>query len=121
MSPPTRLGQVRLIIEPAAAALAAARATARGRQPIHASLAAMEASREQATQTAAHKAFGLAILDVAHNPAAAGYLRRDRHDPERGIRVAGNSVDSRFEDNLANHAPSACAIEEGDVEYPAMP
>jgi DNA-binding FadR family transcriptional regulator len=53
--------EVRLIIEPAAAALAAARATAKERQRIHAALAAMEASHDQATQTAADKAFHLAI------------------------------------------------------------
>jgi GntR family transcriptional regulator, galactonate operon transcriptional repressor len=67
------------------------------------------------------KAFHLAILDVMHNPGAAGYSRRDRHDPERGIRVAVNSVDGWFEDNLANHAATARAIEGGDVKNAAMP
>ena len=45
----------------------------------------------------------------------------DLHDPERGIRVAVNSVDGWFEDNLANHATAVRATEEGDVEDAVMP
>ena len=55
--------------------------------------------------------------------AKLGEVRADKdlHDRERGIRVAVNSVDGWFEDNLANHATTARAIEEGDVESAAMP
>jgi GntR family transcriptional regulator, galactonate operon transcriptional repressor len=96
--------EVRLIIEPAAAALAAVRATGKVRQRIHAALAAMEASHDRATQAAADKAFRLAILDATHNPGGAGHSRRDRHDPERGIVVAVDSIDGWLKDKLANHA-----------------
>jgi GntR family galactonate operon transcriptional repressor len=91
----------RLIGEPAAAALALALATGKDRQRIHAALAAMEASNDQATRTAADKALQRAILDATHNAGGAGLSWRDPHDPQRGSRVTDDSVDGWFEDNLA--------------------
>ena len=108
--------EVRLIIEPAAAALAADRATKKDRQRIRAALAAMEAAHDQATQTAADKAFHLAILDATHNPVLQGFRGAIDTILSAVFVVAVDSVDGWFEDNLANHAATARAIEEGDAE-----
>lgn len=108
--------EVRLIIEPAAAALAAARATGKERQRIHAALAAMEAAHDQPTQTAADKAFHLAILDATHNPVLQGFRGAIDTILSAVFVVAVDSVDGWFEDNIANHADVAVAIEEGDTE-----
>ena len=106
--------EVRLIIEPAAAALAATRATPKDRQRIHAALEAMEASHNQATATAADKAFHLAILDATHNPVLQGFRGAIDTILSAVFVVAVDSVDGWFEDNLPNHAATARAIEEGD-------
>ncbi len=108
--------EVRLIIEPAAAALAAARATGRDQQRIHAALAAMEAAHDQPTQTAADKAFHLAILDATHNPVLQGFRGAIDTILSAVFVVAVDSIDGWFEDNVANHAAAARAIEEGDTE-----
>ena len=108
--------EVRLIIEPAAAALAAARATGKERQRIHAALAAMEAAHDQATQTAADKAFHLAILDATHNPVLQGFRGAIDTILSAVFVVAVDSVGGWFEDNIGNHAAVAHAIEEGNTE-----
>jgi len=68
--------EVRSIIEPAAAALAAERATRSDRGRINAALAAMETAPDQASAIAADKAFHLAILDATHNPVLQGFRGR---------------------------------------------
>ena len=108
--------EVRSIIEPAAAALAATRATKKDRQRINAALEAMETSDSQATATAADKAFHLAILDATHNPVLQGFRGAIDTILSAVFLVAVDSVDGWFEDNLPNHAATARAIEEGDAK-----
>ena len=107
---------VRSIIEPAAAALAATRATKKDRQRINAALEAMEASDNQATATAADKSFHLAILDATHNPVLQGFRGAIDTILSAVFLVAVDSVDGWFEGNLPNHAATARAIEEGDAK-----
>lgn len=108
--------EVRLIIEPAAAALAATRATKTDRQRINAALAAMETSDNQATATAADKEFHLAILDATHNPVLQGFRGAIDTILSTVFIVAVDQVDGWFEGNLPNHAATARAIEAGDAE-----
>jgi GntR family galactonate operon transcriptional repressor len=108
--------EVRLIIEPAAAALAATRATKQDRQRINAALEAMQAADNQDTRTAADKAFHLAILDATHNPVLQGFRSAIDTILSTVFVVAVDSVDGWFEENLPNHATTARAIEEGDAE-----
>jgi GntR family transcriptional regulator, galactonate operon transcriptional repressor len=108
--------EVRSIIEPAAAALAATRATKKDRQRINAALGAMEASDNQAAATAADKAFHLAILDATHNPVLQGFRGAIDTILSAVFLVAVDSVDGWFDDNLPNHAATARAIEEGDAK-----
>ena len=108
--------EVRSIIEPAAAALAAARATKSDRQRISAALLAMENSTDQASATSADKAFHLAILDATHNPVLHGFRGAIDTILSAVFVVAVDSVDGWFEDNLPNHAAAARAIEEGDAK-----
>jgi GntR family galactonate operon transcriptional repressor len=108
--------EVRSIIEPAAAALAATRATKKDRQRIIAALQAMESSENQASATAADKAFHLAILDATHNPVLQGFRGAIDTILSAVFVVAVDSVDGWFEGNLANHAATARAIEKGDAE-----
>jgi len=103
--------EVRSIIEPAAAALAATRATKKDRQRINAALGAMETSDNQATATAADKAFHLAILDATHNPVLQGFRGAIDTILSAVFLVAVDSIDGWFEDNLPNHAATARAIE----------
>lgn len=107
--------EVRLVIEPAAAALAATRATKKDRQRINAALRAMETSSDQATATAADKAFHLAILDATHNPVLQGFRGAIDTLLSAVFLVAVDSVDGWFDANLPNHAATARAIEEGDA------
>lgn len=107
--------EVRSIIEPAAAALAATRSTAKDRQRINAALAAMETSNNQATATAADKAFHLSILDATHNPVLQGFRGAIDTILSTVFLVAVDSVDGWFEGNLPNHAATARAIGEGDA------
>ena len=106
--------EVRLIIEPAAAALAADRATQKDRQRIRAALAAMEAARDQPTQTAADKAFHLAILDATHNRVFQGFRSAIDTILSTVFLVAVGRSTGWFEDNLPNHATVARAIDEGN-------
>ncbi len=107
--------EVRSIIEPAAAALAATRATKTDLLRINAALTAMEASDSQATATAADKAFHLAILDATHNPVLQGFRGAIDTILSAVFVVAVDSVDGWFDGNLPNHATIARAIEERDA------
>jgi GntR family galactonate operon transcriptional repressor len=108
--------EVRPIIEPAAAALAAARATKSDLEHIDAALRAMENSDSQASATAADKAFHLAILDATHNPVLQGFRGAIDTILSAVFVVAVDRIDGWFEENLANHAAAARAIEEGNAK-----
>lgn len=105
--------EVRSIIEPAAAALAAERATGTDRQRINAALVAMETSHDQASATAADKAFHLAILDATHNPVLQGF-RGAIDTILSAVFLVAVGTTGWFEDNLPNHAAAARAIDEGN-------
>jgi GntR family galactonate operon transcriptional repressor len=107
--------EVRSIIEPAAAALAAQRATKADRQRINAALIAMETSHDQASATAADKSFHLAILDATHNVVLQGFRGTIDTILSTVFLVAVGSA-GWFEDNLPNHAVAARAIDEGNAE-----
>jgi GntR family galactonate operon transcriptional repressor len=111
-----QIQEVRSIIEPAAAALAATRGTKKDRERIAAALEAMETSDGQATATAADKAFHLAILDATHNPVLQGFRGAIDTILSAVFLVAVDSIDGWFEANIPNHAAVARAIEEGDAE-----
>ena len=101
--------EVRSIIEPAAAALAAERATKNDRWRINAALAEMETAQDQASTLAADKAFHLAILDATHNPVLQGFRGTIDTILSTVFVVAIGSADW-FRDNLPNHAAAARAI-----------
>ena len=107
--------EVRSIIEPAAAALAAERATKNDRWRISTALAAMETAQDQASALAADKTFHLAILDATHNPVLQGFRGAIDTILSTVFTVAVGSP-GWFKDNLPNHAAAACAIESGDPE-----
>lgn len=107
--------EVRSIIEPAAAALAATRATKKDLLRINVALRAMETSDNQATATASDKAFHLAILDATHNPVLQGFRGAIDTILSTVFLVAVDSVDGWFDGNLPNHAATARAIEERDA------
>jgi len=109
------LQEVRLIIEPAAAALAAERATAKDRKRINAALAAMEASHDVPTAIVADKAFHLAIIDATHNPVLQGFRGAIDTILSAVFMVATGSP-GWFDENLPNHAIAARAIDEGNAE-----
>jgi GntR family galactonate operon transcriptional repressor len=107
--------EVRSIIEPAAAALAAERATLKDRQRINAALVAMETSHDPASAAAADKSFHLAILDATHNPVLQGF--RGAIDTILGaVFLVAVGSPGWFEDNLPNHAAAARAIDEGNAK-----
>ncbi|MDF0518893.1 FadR/GntR family transcriptional regulator [Bradyrhizobium yuanmingense] len=108
--------EVRSIIEPAAAALAAERATRNDRWRIDTALAAMQTAKDQASALAADKAFHLAILDATHNPVLQGF--RGAIDTILGtvFTVAVGGPGGWFKDNLPNHVTAARAIESGNPE-----
>ena len=107
--------EVRSIIEPAAAALAAERATRNDRRRINTALAAMETAPDQASTIAADKAFHLAILDATHNPVLQGFRGAIDTILSAVFDVAVGSA-GWFKDNLPNHAAAARAIESGNPE-----
>ncbi len=109
------LQEVRLIIEPAAAALAAERATAKDRRRIMSALAAMEASHDVPTAIIADKAFHLAIIDATHNPVLQGFRGAIDTILSAVFMVATGSP-GWFNENLPNHAIAARAIDEGNAE-----
>lgn len=106
--------EVRSIIEPAAAALAAKRATKVDRLRINAALAAMETSHDQASAIAADKAFHLAVLDATHNRVFQGFRGAIDTILSTVFLVAVGST-GWFDDNLPNHAAVARAIDEGNA------
>ena len=108
--------EVRSIIEPAAASLAAMRATKEDRLRINVALKAMETADTQATATAADKAFHLAILDATHNPVLQGFRGAIDTILSTVFLVAVDSVDGWFDGNLPNHAVVARAIEKGEAK-----
>lgn len=107
--------EVRGIIEPAAAALAAERATRNDRWRINAALAAMEASKDKASALAADKDFHLAILDATHNPVLQGFRGAIDTILSTVFLVAVGTA-GWFRENLPNHAAAARAIESGEPE-----
>lgn len=107
--------EVRSIIEPAAAALAAERATKIDRQRINAALTAMETSRDHVSAAAADKAFHLAILDATHNPVLQGF-RSAIDTILSAVFIVAVGTTGWFEDNLPNHAVAARAIDEGNAK-----
>ncbi|WP_258770001.1 MULTISPECIES: FadR/GntR family transcriptional regulator [Bradyrhizobium] len=107
--------EVRSIIEPAAAALAAVRSTKDDRRRINAALAAMHTAPDQTSAVAADKAFHLAILDATHNPVLQGFRGAIDTILSMVFHVAVGSV-GWFKENLPNHAAAARAIESGDAE-----
>jgi len=107
--------EVRGIIEPAAAALAALRATPADRARIQAALAAMERERgDAAGAVAADKAFHLAILDATHNPVLQSFHGAIDSILD-AVFVFAIHHPGWFEDNLPNHAIVAQAICTGDA------
>jgi len=108
--------EVRSIIEPAAAGLAAQRSTKADRQRIRSALRAMESADSQISATAADKAFHLAILDATRNPVLQGFRSAIDTILSAVFVVAVDRVDGWFDDNIPNHAATARAIEEGDAK-----
>jgi GntR family galactonate operon transcriptional repressor len=106
--------EVRLIIEPAAAALAATRSTKQDRLRIEAALVGMETSHDRDSAITADKAFHLAILDATHNPVLQGFRGAIDTILSTVFLVAVGSP-GWFEDNLPNHAAAARAIAAGDA------
>jgi GntR family transcriptional regulator, galactonate operon transcriptional repressor len=105
--------EVRAIIEPEAAALAAERGSDGDLRAIDAALAAMELSHDYASATAADKAFHLAILHATRNPVLQGFNATINAILGAVFFVAvGRS--GWFEENLPNHATAAKAIRERD-------
>jgi GntR family transcriptional regulator, galactonate operon transcriptional repressor len=105
--------EVRIIIEPAAAAMAAVRGTKEDRSRIEAALVAMETSHDPASAIAADKAFHLAILDATHNPVLQGFRGTIDTILNAVFLVA---VPGWFDDNLPNHAAVARAIGTGNAK-----
>nr|WP_246550217.1 FCD domain-containing protein [Bradyrhizobium liaoningense] len=108
--------EVRSIIEPAAAALAAERATRNDRWRIDTALAAMQTAKDQASALAADKAFHLAILDATHNPVLQGFRSAIDTILSTVFTVAVGSPGGWFKDNLPNHVAAARAIESANPE-----
>lgn len=107
------LEEARAIIEPAAAALAAQRATPEDCSRIDAAYTAMEAGRDDAQAAiAADKAFHLAILEATHNPV----LRSFRGAIDTILSAVFDVAVGVFAGNLPNHAAVARAIGAGDAE-----
>ncbi len=106
------LEETRAIIEPAAAALAAHRATVDDHQRITAALAAMAAGQDDSQAAiAADKQFHLAILDATHNPV----LRSFRGAIDAILSAVFDVAVGVFAGNLPNHAAVARAIADGDA------
>ena len=105
------LEETRGIIEPAAAALAAARADTADNARIAAALVAMEAGQDDPQAAiAADKAFHLAILDATHNPVLCSF----RGAIDAILSAVFDVAVGVFAGNLANHAAVAHAIAQGD-------
>ena len=107
--------EVRMIIEPAAAAMAAARGTKEDHSRIEAALVAMETSHDQASAVVADKAFHLAILDATHNPVLQGF-RGTIDTMLSAVFLVAIGSSGWFADNLPNHAVAARAIGTGNAK-----
>jgi GntR family transcriptional regulator, galactonate operon transcriptional repressor len=113
------LEETRRIIEPAAAALAAERATAAERQTIMDAYATMEKySDDLAVATQADRVFHLAILDATHNPVLGSF----RSGLEAILHTVFAVAMPGLAPNLPNHIAVADAIERRDAHgaYAAM-
>lgn len=109
----TALVETRAIIEPAAAGLAARRATLEDCQRIDQALQAMRAGRgDPKAAIIADKAFHLAILDATHNPV----LRSFRSAIDTILSAVFDLTVDAFVANLPNHAAVAEAIYARDPE-----
>ncbi|ALA16883.1 MULTISPECIES: FadR/GntR family transcriptional regulator [Chelatococcus] len=104
------LEETRAIIEPAAAALAAQRATAEDQLRLTEALVAMQRGRtDAAAAVAADRAFHLAVLDATHNPVLQSF--RGAIDAILSAIFAASIDEMRwFEENLPNHASVVEAI-----------
>jgi GntR family galactonate operon transcriptional repressor len=105
------LEEARRIVEPAAAALAAERATTAERAGIGAAYADMVATQaDPAAATQADKAFHIAILDATHNPVLGSF--------RGGLEAILDSVFAvaipALAPNLPNHEAVLEAIKRGD-------
>ena len=108
--------EVRAIIEPAAAALAAVRATSEDRARIEEALAAMKRERSDAAgAVSADKAFHLAILTATHNPILQSFRGAIESILDAVFAVAIHPP-GWFEANLPNHAAVARAIKTGNAK-----
>lgn len=104
--------ETRMVIEPAAAALAAERATAAEKQAIAAASLAMAQNREDRSRAiAADKEFHLAVLDAAHNPV----LQSLRGFIEAILTGMFDVTVDAFAGNLEVHRAVAEAIGRGDA------
>lgn len=107
------LVETRAIIEPAAAGLAARRATLEDCERIGAALAAMiDGVDDPPVAIAADKAFHLAILDATHNPV----LRSFRSAIDTILSAVFDLTVDAFKANLPNHTAVAEAIYARDPE-----
>lgn len=108
--------EVRAIIEPAAAALAATRATPKDCARIRSALTLMQRDRDDAAgAVAADKAFHLAILHATRNPVLQSFSGAIGSILDALFAVAIHHQ-GWFEDNLPNHAAVADAIAAKDPE-----
>ncbi len=106
------LEETRRIIEPAAASLAAERATAAERQTIKDAYATMEKySDDLAVATQADRVFHLAILDATHNLVLGSF----RSGLEAILHTVFAVAMPGLAPNLPNHKAVADAIECGDA------
>ncbi len=107
------LEEVRTIVEPAAASLAALRADAEDHRRIFAALAGMQSAGADAeAAVAADRDFHLAILDATHNPV----LQSFRGAIDSILSAVFKLTVDWFEENLANHAAVAEAIARRDAD-----
>jgi GntR family galactonate operon transcriptional repressor len=103
--------ETRLVIEPAAAALAARRATSGEKQAICDAYRAMtRGSADPALAIAADRLFHLAVLDATHNPV----LQSLRGAIESILSAMFDVTVGVFEGNLQRHGAVADAIQQGD-------
>ncbi len=106
------LEEARRIVEPAAAALAAQRATPAERRTIRGAYEAMVAiADDMAAATEADKAFHIAILDATHNPVLGSF--------RNGLQAILDAVFAvaipALAPNLPNHDAVLRAIDQGDA------
>ncbi len=105
------LEEARRIVEPAAAALAAQRATAAERAAIGAAYDAMVATQDDpAAATEADKAFHIAIIDATHNPVLGSF----RNGLEAILDAVFAVAIPALAPNLPNHMAVLQAIERRD-------